>query len=325
MVVLRWMFTCCLSAAGSCLSGAASGQALPQIKIACEPLDVERTAQVEARVRARLLTAQVPDPEVAITCTGAQAKVDIKAGTAAAQVEVSAERLGLEERLLDGVDQALRELAEPGSGGAAVLPEVASPPQPSPPPAVEWLPQPSLRQREAATNGRPSPAPSVRARALLELAGLALVEHWSAGEAFGGMADVSYGGATWRGSLAVGGARLNQSNPAFRSTEAHVQTALVWGPPWAWGVRGSCGVGASLLAIAPRDDFAPRNRTTAFAAFAEVALSRPFWFSTHWAIAPRLAARLMAARLRVTVNAEEALALSGVAPSVGIALVYRVE
>ena len=319
------MFGCCLSAAGVCLSGGAAGQALPQIKIACEPLDVERTAQVEARVRARLLTTQGSEPEVSIACTAAQAKVEVKAGSATAQVEVSAERLGLEGRLLDGVDLALRELADPGSSGGAVLPGVPSTPQPSPPAAVEWLPKPSLRRKEPVPSGRPSPAPSVPAPARVELAGLALVEHWSAGEAVGGRADVSYGGPAWRGSLAVGGVSLIQSEPAFRSTEAHIETALVWGPPWAWGLRGSAGVGASLLAIAPRGDFATRSGTTAYAGFAEVALSRPFWLSSRWAITPRLAARDIGARLRVTVYAEVALSLSGVAPSVGIALVYRVE
>jgi hypothetical protein len=159
----------------------------------------------------------------------------------------------------------------------------------------------------------------------LEVSALALLERWSTGNAVGGNAGASYGSRAIRTAFALGAATLTHNDPAFQSRELHAALALIWQPAWTWGVRGSASVGASLLSVTPKADFMPRTGTTATAAFAELALSRPFWLGSSWGFGPRVSARVFAARRSVTVNVEDALVLAGVAPSVGLELFYRLE
>src|SRR4051812_23267772 len=98
----------------------AHGQENQQIIVNCALLDAERSAEVEARVRATLLTARVPAAHVTISCTTASAQVEVEAGTRAARVAVSAPPPGLQVRLLDAVDRALNELDQPAQPGSDV-------------------------------------------------------------------------------------------------------------------------------------------------------------------------------------------------------------
>jgi hypothetical protein len=322
MVVSRWIFGCCLNAAIASVPEVTQ-QPLPRVSIVCESLDVEGTAEVEARVRAMLLTAQVAEPEVNVFCTAARADVDVTAGPAAAHVEVSAERMDLEGRLLDAVDRALRELAEPKPEPPASVEATAPTTRPAVPasaaPFASSGASPAPSRRPVSTAAPPTSA------AHLEVSALALLERWSAGNAVGGNLGASYGRRAFRTALALGAVTLTRDDPAFQSRELHAALAMMWQPASTWGLRGSASVGASLLSVTPNADFTPRNGTTATAAFAELALSRPFWLSSSWGFGPRLSARAFAARRSVTVNVEDALVLAGVVPSLGLELFYRVE
>jgi hypothetical protein len=324
MFVSRWIFGCCLNAAIASVPEV-TGQPLPRVTVVCEPLDVEGTAEVEARVRAMLLTAQVSDPEVDIFCTAARADVDVKAGPAAAHVQISPERIDLEGRLLDAVDRALRELAEPKTEPQLPGSAKASAPPKSPIAPASVTPF-------ASSSGSPTPsrrpvsgAAPRGATTSLEVSALASLERWSTGNAVGGNAGASYGSRAIRAAFALGVATLTHNDPAFQSRELHADLALIWQPAWTWGVRGSASVGGSLLSVTPNADFTPRSGTTATAAFAELALSRPFWLGSSWGFGPRVSARAFAARRSVTVNVKDALVLAGVAPSVGLELFYRLE
>ena len=311
-----------------CLFGrVAHGQESQQIVVDCALLDAERSAEVEARVRATLLTARVPEARVTISCTTGSAEVEVEADTRAARVALNAEAPELPGRLLDAVDRALSELARSGQAEPDASPEPVVEPRPMPPAAP---PLPAPAPAPAPPRAPPSP-PSIappaprQTPAVLEAAALGLLEPWSHGLTVGGKAGLGYGVGTLRAGVAVGFTTLTPRDTAFRVHEWNAALELNWQPPWAYGVRAGLGLGASLLAVAPRADLTPRHGTTRGAGFAELSCSRPLWLTRHWAFAPRLALRVFTAKRTVNVNDAEALALSGVVPSFGLALLYRLE
>jgi hypothetical protein len=267
----------------------------------------------------------VSDPEVNVFCTAAHADVDVKAGPSAAHVQVSSERTDLEGRLLDAVDRALREVAEPKTEPQSLASVEATAPPTRPVAPASVVSFASSSGSPTASRRPVSVAASRGSTTSLEVSALALLERWSTGNAVGGNAGASYGSRAIRTAFALGAATLTHNDPAFQSRELHAALALIWQPAWSWGVRGSASVGASLLSVTPNADFMPRSGTTATAAFAELALSRPFWLGSSWGFGPRVSTRVFAARRSVTVNVEDALVLAGVAPGVGLELFYRLE
>jgi hypothetical protein len=154
---------------------------------------------------------------------------------------------------------------------------------------------------------------------------LGLVEAWSEGLTVGGKAGLGYGAGAFRAGLAVGVTTPTPGDTAFRVREWSAALELDWQPSRAYGLRAGLGLGASLLAVAPGADFTPRHGTTTSAWFAELSCSRPLWIAERWALTPRLAARFFSAKRTVNVNDSEALALAGVVPSFGLAVLYRFE
>lgn len=307
-----------------CLFGrAAYAQDSQRIVVDCLLLDAERSAEVEARVRATLLTAPLPDARVTISCTTATAEVEVEADTRNVRVAVSAEPPELQVRLLDAVDRALNELEQPERvepavpavpvGEARPPPPAALPPSPAPAPALAPASAPSTLP------------PSQREPAVLDVAALGLVEAWSEGLTVGGEAGLGYGSRALRVGVAIGLTTLTPRDTAFRLREWNAALELAWQPSWAYGVRAGVGLGASLLAVAPRADLTPRHGTTTSAGFAELSATRPVWIAKRWAFTPRLGARFFLAKRRVNVNDAEALALGGVVPSFGLAVLYRLE
>lgn len=314
----------CALAGLCCLFGrVAYGQESHRIVVDCALLDAERSAEVEARVRATLLTARLPEARVTISCTTASAQVEVEAGARAARVTVDAQPPELQVRLLDAVDRALSELEQPEQAESVAPVEPVHEPRPALPAA---LPPPLSASPSPSSTPPPLASPPVPpVPAVLEVAGLGRVEAWAEGLAVGGEVGSSYGAGALRAGVIMGVMTLTPRDTAFGVREWNAALELDWQPWWAYGVRAGLGLGASVLAVAPRADLTPRHGTSTSAAVAELSCSRPVWIGKHWAIAPRLAGRFFGAKRRVNVNDAQALALGGVAPSFGLLVVYRLE
>ena len=107
------------------------------LQLGCDELSREQAAEVEARVRASLLTSELVAQQVRISCRPRNATVEVDSpwGNLARDVPTSA--LRLRDDLVDAVDQLLHALAErraqleqplPSEPGTAALPDAVLPP-----------------------------------------------------------------------------------------------------------------------------------------------------------------------------------------------------
>jgi hypothetical protein len=298
------------------------------VLVSCDELGREQAAEVEARVWASLLTSDLAARQVRIACEPNRAYVEVESswGNVARELPASAR---LQDDLVDAVDGLLRELSErraqaprapanqpsPAPRGAAdALGPTPVPTSGLPPP----LPAALLALPPSADAPRPARSPSVT-----ELLAEATAESWSSMLGLGGNVGFAHGSRRLRYGLVVGGAAANGVKAAFGVSEWRARLELGWEPSWAAGFRGTLGGGPSLLAVTPAGDTVPRAGTLSSAWFAELSLTRPFWFH-ELGLVPSVALRLFSAKRYVNVDGRERFTLSGVVPQLGLGLVYAV-
>ena len=300
------------------------------VHVGCDELSSEQAAEVEARVRASLLTSELVAQQVRISCQPRNATVEMDSswGTLAREVPTSA--LRLQDELVDAVDQLLHELSERRAQAAHALESEPAPlpraglPQ-SVPDASSALPPPlpaALVAQSAPLADAPSPIGATWITGP-ELLAEATAELWSSVLGLGGNVGFSHGSRSLRYGLSVGGATANDAHAGFGVNEWRARVELGWQPPWAAGFRGAFGFGPSLLNVTPKGDTLPRASTVSSAWFAELALLRPFWFG-DLGLAPSVALRLFSAERYVNVDASQRFKLSGLSPALGLGVIYAV-
>ena len=298
------------------------------VRVACNSLSTEQASEVEARVRASLLTSEQLARQVRIACQPgtASVEVDSSSGSLARQVPTSA--LRLQDELVEAVDELLRELAERRAEAAHATAQEPAVRQAEPLPArpdpssglAPPLPAAISTERLAWLTGSPAPVTTTSA-VKPELLAEATAESWSGVLALGGNLSVSHGTGALRYGLSVGGANASGVSASFAVNEWRARAELGWQPPWAAGFRGALGFGPSLLIVTPEGDTVARAGTVSRAWFAELALVRPFWFGSL-GLAPSVTLRLFAAGRDVNVDASRRFALAGVAPAFGLGAIY---
>lgn len=280
-----------------------------QVRVLCPQLSDEQAAEVEARVRASLLTKQTL-ATVDVSCDDENASVRIESNGGASALETLPASANLREELLGALDRAFAKLDQ-----AAPIPPPA--PLPEPPPAE---PEPVFV---------PAPVPRAPDRPTLAwlrsfsmpLSAHAMGELWSSQLAWGGAL-----GSEWaRGPLRYGarGAVLFPlaKEASFDATEWHGALHVAAQPAALGGIQVALGLGMGWMVVSPQAEAVSRERRVVSAPFVTVALSRALRVG-RLAVVPELGVRAFTAERGVRVDEEERLAFGWLVPRLALGLAY---
>ncbi len=298
------------------LLGGARGAAAQDdtVRITCDALKPDDAAQVEARTRATLLTTAAGNLTVRIDCAAGTATVRVVAGARHESTVLALTDENPREALLAAVERTLAALEHRSEGAVADFPP------PSPVPArraasVAVVPPP--REPE------PRPPAPKRRGSRWDIGAGALGELWQHAIGYGARLAMERRWAPWSVGAAFGW--LTAPGPAneFRANELHAFAFSALEEQRSTGLRGSLGVGISVLNIAPRQNLVVRTPTTLPVVSFDTELSRPVRFGRAWLL-PAVDLRLFPARREVTVDATRRLVLPPLCPSLFLGFGYEI-
>jgi hypothetical protein len=264
---------------------------------------------VEARIRATLLTDPASSAEIRIRCEFGTATVIAIAAGRSESAAIPLPSPALKDALLAAVEGTLAALESPSSRSAA--PPSASPPAPVLPPKA-----PAPVEHAEPPTTPPSAEPGV----VLNLGASLVVESWGT-LAYGGRALFEAGRKRWNVGVAVGGLTSAERGAAFVPTEWHTLFFGAFDPGGVGGLRGTLGVGLSMLLATPRSGVIALSATALPSVFGEVGLARPFQVD-RVAIVPELGVRI-ATRRDVVLDGTSQLVLPVVTPVGVLSVTYE--
>lgn len=292
------------------------------VRVHCDALTPDDGAQVEARLRATLLTAAQGTTSVRIDCDANIATVRILAGehTEAAEVVLPADNpreplLAAIERLLVTLEEQSRGTAEPAQRAAADSPSVA--PKSSAPPSVAVALPPVA---QPTTSRRPAPA--LPATSHWDVGAGATGELWDGALAYGARLHAERRQSAWSIGAAAAWLTTSAVTDVFRPNEFHGFVFGALEEPRT-GLRGSLGVGASTLRIRTQPGVVALTPTALSVVLFDVEVARPVRFGRVWLL-PAFELRIFPAAREVTVDAERRLALPPVCPGVFLGVGYTI-
>ena len=288
-----------------------------QVRVGCSAWSTEQVSQIEARIRAALLLEDLGARQVLIRCESEAVEVEVESTTGRLARPVTRGPESLEDSIVQAVDQALRDLQKPPAA-APLEPTPPAAPAPSTAPVASSPPAVTPPPPSASASTAP-PAPSTAARPRLDASVSAVGERWSAHNAVGANVGASWGGEGLRYGIELGGLAALGEPAGFDVNEWHAGARLSLG--LFSGIRGHLGLGGSLFLAAP-DGLNVDTPTSLSAAFAELGLSRPFWFG-QLGLSPELAVRGSSAERRVRVNEVQQLLLPVLCPAARLSLLWR--
>jgi len=286
-----------------------------QVSVACPAWSSEAAAQVEARIRATFLAANLNARRAVVSCSGDSIDVEVEAPRGSLVRPVVRRSEALEDDVVATAETALHDLSD--------APSATAEPEPSAPPAVPIEPPPPLPTPVRA-EAPPAPVPvndSPPANAVWRLHAGPVLELWSTDAALGGEAGVSARSGGLGVGLALGGRSDLGQHVTFTVTEWNASARLLLVPARLAGFRGSVGVGASLLVASPARGITADSSTQVSAAYVELRVSRPFSVGGV-AFEPSVGARVFSARRDVQVNDQERLAVPLLVPQVALWLAF---
>jgi hypothetical protein len=297
----------------------ADADATDGVVVACPDLPEARTAELEARVRATLLTSDL-SATVAISCVGEGVVVQVEAGDDSVTLKLRVGRATLREEVLRALDRALADL------GARVTPErqaSASAPAPSTVtgsgasqvgPEVEEAAEapPPARTHQSASPTRPSTSE-------VQVGAHVIGERWGNRPVLGGglQAAVHFD-PTWSCGVRAGALHpLTLSE--VTAIEGHLMLEVAVTASGLAGLRFGVGAGPSLLFASPESGFVAPGATIRTALRVEAQIARPFrWHRAE--LTPWVGARAFTAERGVRVAEQVRLTVGGVQPQFGLAL-----
>lgn len=285
----------------------------------CPELSREQAAEIESRVRASLLTAEVR-AAIAVTCQSGEAEV-----RASTEQESASRRLKMTPELRDDVLRAVDELldelghhpapteAPPQAAASSSGPTNVAPTPP--PPAPAEVPAPS---RDSAPSAPPPLASApVSTEPFASLAGEAWPDRLAAGLFLG----VRRGRPLLRYGVRGGAFRPLSSDSGFGITELSLAASLEVGPAFSRGLRLALAAGPSWLWVSPNEPITARTSGRTVALCFDAELSRPLWLG-DFALVPALGVRWFTAERGVRLNGYDRFELRGFAPRVALSLMY---
>lgn len=286
------------------------------VRVACDALAPDDAAQVEARIRATLLTAPAVDVSVSIECSAATADVRVTSADYDQHTTLALPEQDRQDALLAAVEELLAALEREGASSA--LPQGSAPP---PTPSTGVLPMPPAAPQPVVP---PQPSPrSDRDTPHFDVAAGALAELWDGAIGYGARLLLERRQASWSLGADFGWLTTSEFSDAFRAHELH---AFVFGAleeRRTTGLRGALGAGLSVLTVVPEPDIVVRTPTTLPLVFLNAELARPVRFGHAWLL-PALDLRFFPGRREVTVDAERRLVLPPLCPALFLGVGYEI-
>jgi hypothetical protein len=289
--------------------------------VACPELPEARTAELEARARATLLTSELA-ATAAITCSEDGVVIRVEAGDDSVTLKLRVGAATLREEVLRALDRALADLRArvrpeaqgevvAGATNGATEPSKAEtvPAKPEAPPPAPVVTAPEVPRAEAASKRE------------LAVGAHLMGESWGKVGAIGGGlgAGLSFDSRWWFG-VRVGAVHpLGLSD--FTVLEAHAMAEASYTANSLAGVRFGVAAGPSLLFVSPNAGLSAAGATLRSAARLEARLSRPFRFG-RLELAPWLGLRFFSAERGVRVAQHPRVDLSGALPQAGLSLSF---
>jgi hypothetical protein len=285
------------------------------VVVACPDLAEARTAELEARARATLLTTDL-SATVAISCVGDGVVVQVDAGGESVTLKLRVAAATLREEVLRALDRALADL------GARVTTEG---PTATSAPAPSTVTGPGVPQPETDAAEKPPPAstpepPPAQPRTSETEVGVHVIgERWGNRLALGGgLRAAVHFDSTWSCGIRAGAFRPLGLGEAT-TVEAHAMLEATVTARGLAGLRFGVGAGPSLLFASPESGFVAPDATLKSALRVEVQIGRPFrWHAVE--LTPWVGARAFTAERGVRVAGQPRLVVGGVAPQVGLTL-----
>lgn len=286
------------------------------VVVACPELPEARTAELEARARATLLTTELP-ATVAISCVGDGVVVQVDAGGESVTLKLRVAAATLREEVLRALDRALADL------GARVTTEgqtAASAPAPgtvtgsgvSQPGADDAAEKPPPPTQQPVSPAQPRASET-------EVGVHVTGERWGNRPALGGgLRGALRFDSTWSCGIRAGALRPLSLGEAT-VVEAHAMLEAAFTARGLAGLRFGVGAGPSLLFASPESGFVAPGATLKSALRVEVQIGRPFrWHKVE--LTPWVGARAFTAERGVRVAERARLVVGGVEPQLGLAL-----
>ncbi|MEO8902741.1 MAG: hypothetical protein ABI488_11985 [Polyangiaceae bacterium] len=292
------------------------------VVVACPELPEARTAELEARARATLLTSEVA-ANASISCAGDAVVIQVEAGDDGVTINLRVRAATLREEVLRALDRALADLRSRVTPDAQVEapPSVVSTGAESTEavvdPGTHDAPPPSS-PAPAAPAPSSVPAPSKRE---MELAADLIGESWGKHAALGGGIEAGLNfDSPWAFGIRAG-AFYPLGLGELTAFEGHALAEVAFTANALAGLRFGVGAGPSLLFVAPSSGLSASGSTLKSAVRVEVQLSRPFRFS-RLAVVPWLGLRFFSGERGVRVAEQPRLVLGGVQPQLGVAFSF---
>ncbi|HEY6080257.1 MAG TPA: hypothetical protein VIW29_15695 [Polyangiaceae bacterium] len=308
------------------LTGAPTSAADGVVQIDCPQLSREQGGELESRVRANLLTADVT-ASVAITCGVDSIAVRASAGSDSTSRRITTTPASLLDDVMQAVDEVLQELAS-RQRITAVAPatQPLAPKAPEEPPKAAESPTPVAAQVASQSNGesppggQPRPASSIG----IELFASFVGEAWASQLAGGVLLGLRRGRAPFWYGLRGGALRPFTQDAQFGLTELSLAAEAQFAPEFSRGVRLGVAVGPSWLLVAPHADLTARDGTDSISLSFDVELSRPFSLGAV-ELVPSLGGRWFTNERGVRIDGHERFALGGFTPRLALGLLYRTD
>jgi hypothetical protein len=297
---------------------AAAAAAEADVTVKCDAVSVEEAAQVEARIRANLLSAGLEPTAVELECDGEAAQTRVTGGGHSVLLRANRNAPSVKDALLANADAALSAWVTLGSP-VAVFPAPA-PVAPVRPAAAACAPSAPVAPVPTATR---APVCSdaklltpARARGVWLSAGVR-AEHWHLGSALG--AELGLARPLGEGWLvAQAGYLVAIPAPArFSVRELQLGGELAWQPSQTLGLRGALGVGLSVLGVTPESGVSARNATTSSLPFLGLSLTRAVELGSV-ALVPVLGFRAFPHARAIDVDSTKKLELPAFAPQAAL-------
>ena len=315
---------------------ASTAHARPTLRQECKALSPDDSARVETRLLASLLTREVSEVSVSITCDHGIALVSASMGPEEVRRSVSLSGLVGPEAILALATRAVTQLlATADDRPAPGIPEESARPQAGlsdaasiPPATTEQTSSPSRvaspePDATAAERNHPAlPSPTVLRNDSRVRADVAL-QSWGSKAALGAALGLEQATGSWTYAFLAGGARPVAEVSLSTVTEWTAAGELGWQGAGSLGIRISARLGLSLLMLSPDSGITSTSGTLKSAGFLDLDLSYPLWLG-RFGLAPLIGLRAYSAKREVTFEGRPELQISTPSVHVGLALLFRV-
>ncbi|MEI9940463.1 MAG: hypothetical protein WDO69_24885 [Pseudomonadota bacterium] len=286
------------------LGAPAASAAEAEVTVRCPELSAEDTAEVEARIRASLLSAGLEPSTVELGCEVDSAQTQVTGNGHQVTVRTDRNVSSVKEALLVSAESALSAWSAQTSPPAATRGTPPAGPAPVPSPARDAQPAPvPVAVPVAPPAYVPDARPTVRSSAAsTSLAAGPRAELWRSSGALGPVFGLHQKFASIFVAIQAGYLLSLDGSSQFSAHELQFGAQVGWQPRALSGLRAALGVGLSVLSATPAMGVSAQSGSTSSTLpCLSVELSRPFELGA-FALLPAAGARAFSRARSVLVD-----------------------